>query len=54
MIDFIWKGLLDLQVERELQNETLLPTVGYEPGIFRLRCGRAKLCTTKSEIHWAC
>ena len=27
--------------ERELQNEKFLPTVGFEPGTFRLRSERA-------------
>ena len=40
MVDFICKGYLELsetQVERELQNEKFLPTVGFEPGAYRLR-----------------
>ena len=39
-VDFICKGYLELsgtQVDRELQNEKFLPTVGFEPGTFRLR-----------------
>ena len=38
--DFICKGYLELpgtRVERELQNEKFLPTVGFKPGTFRLR-----------------
>ena len=30
-----------MRVERELQNEKFLPTVGFEPGNFRLRSERA-------------
>ena len=30
-----------MRVERELQNEKFLPTVGFEPGTFRLRSERA-------------
>ena len=40
MADFICKGYLELswtRVERELQNEKFLPTVGFEPGAFCLR-----------------
>ena len=40
MVDFICKGYLELsrtRVERELQNEKFFPTVGFEPGAFRLR-----------------
>ena len=40
MVDFICKGYLELsgtRVERELQNEKVLPTVGFEPGTLRLR-----------------
>ena len=40
MVDFICKGYLELlgtRVERELQNETFLPTVGFEPGTLRIR-----------------
>ena len=40
MVDFICKGYLELsetRVERELQNEKFLPTIGFEPGTFRLR-----------------
>ena len=40
MVDFICKGFLELigtKVERELQNQKFLPTVGFEPGTFRLR-----------------
>ena len=40
MADFICKGCLELsgtQVERELQNEKFLLTVGFEPWAFRLR-----------------
>ena len=38
MVDFICMGLLELwglRVERKLQNEKFLPTVGFKPGIFR-------------------
>ena len=41
MVDFICKGYPELsgtRVERELQNEKFLPTVGFEPGTFRLQC----------------
>ena len=37
MVDFICKGYLELigtRVERELQNEKFLLTVGFEPGPF--------------------
>ena len=57
MVDFIYKGLLELRgawVERELQNEKFLPTVGFEPGIVLLRSIGANHCITKSEIYWAC
>ena len=40
MVDFICKGYLQLsgtRVERELQNEKFLPTVGFNPGAFCLR-----------------
>ena len=40
MDDFIYKGDLELsgtRVERALQNEKLLPTVGFESGAYRLR-----------------
>ena len=40
MVDFICKGQLEvwrMRVEWELQNEKVLPTVGFEPGTFRLR-----------------
>ena len=40
MVDFICKDDLDLsetRIKHELQNETFLPTVGFEPGAFRLR-----------------
>ena len=40
MVDFICKGYLELsgtRVERELQNENFLPTMGFEPVTFRLR-----------------
>ena len=39
MVDLICKGNLELsrrRVKRELQNEKFLPTVGLEPGTFRL------------------
>ena len=35
MVNFIHMGLLELwgsRVDRELQNEKFLPTVGFEPG----------------------
>ena len=44
MVDFIRMGLLELcgsRVERELQNIKFLPTVGFEPGTFRLLSERA-------------
>ena len=40
MIELICKGFLELsgtRVERELQDEKFLPTVGFEPGNFHLR-----------------
>ena len=40
MVDFIYKGYIELswsRVEREIQNEKFLPTVGFESGAFRLR-----------------
>ena len=40
MVDFICKGYTELsgrRLERELQNEKFLPTVGFEPGAFSLR-----------------
>ena len=39
MVDFIRMGLLELcgsRVEHELQNVKFLPTVGFEPGTYRL------------------
>ena len=39
-VDYICKGYLELigtRVERELQNENFMPTVGFQPGTFRLR-----------------
>ena len=39
-------------VNRELQNEKFLPTVGFEPGIFRLWSQLAKRCTTRSSAYW--
>ena len=50
MVDFICKGLLELwgtRVERKLQNEKFLPTVGFELGIFRLR---AEQCAKRADI----
>ena len=47
IVDFICKGYLELigtRVERELQNEKWLPTVGFEPGIF---CLRSECATTE-------
>ena len=44
MVDFIYIGLLELcgsRVERELQNVKFLPTMGFEPGTFRLLSERA-------------
>ena len=44
MLDFICKDYLELigmRVERELQNEKCLPTVGFDPGTFRLQGERA-------------
>ena len=44
MVDFICKGELEVwgtRVERELQNEKFLRTVGFEPGPFRLRSEHA-------------
>ena len=41
MVDFICKGYLEMwgtQVERKLQNEKILPNVGFEPGTFRFQC----------------
>ena len=38
MVDFIYKGYIELsgsRVEREIQNEKFLPTVGFESGAFR-------------------
>ena len=32
-----------MRVERELQNEKILPTVEFEPGTFRLRSERATI-----------
>ena len=52
MVDFICNGLLQLQgtrVKRELQNEKILPTVEFEPGIFRFRSDHANHYTTKSD-----
>ena len=47
MIDFICKGYLELsgaRVERELQNEKFLPTVGFGPGTSRLgECATTEL-----------
>ena len=40
MVDFIcidYLELLGTRVERKLQNEKFLPTVGFEPETFRLR-----------------
>ena len=39
MVDFICMDLLDLCEERnrELQNEKLMPTLGFEHGTFRIR-----------------
>ena len=43
MVDFICMGFRRvMSANRELQNEKFLPTVGFEPGTFRLRCERAK------------
>ena len=47
MIDFICKGYLELcesLVERVLQNEKFLPTVGFEKGTFLLQ---SELATTE-------
>ena len=44
MVDFIYMGLLELQLtqwKREIQNENLLPIVGFEPGTFRFQRKRA-------------
>ena len=37
MVCFICKGYLELSGSGELQNEKVLPTVGFEPEAFRLR-----------------
>ena len=50
MVDFIYKDYLELwgsRVERELQNEKFLPTVGFEHGTFRFRSERA---TTEPRV----
>ena len=52
MVDFIYLGLLELRetrCKRELQNEKLLPTVQFEPTIFRLRSGQAINCLMRSD-----
>ena len=49
MVDFICMSLLD--ANRELQNETFLPTVGFEPGTFRIRSERAKRWATRADKY---
>ena len=51
MVDFIRMGLLELcgsRGDRELQNVKFLPTVGFEPGTYRLLSERA---TTELRRH---
>ena len=36
---------------QRLQNENVLPTVGFEPGSFRLRIERDNHCATRSDIY---
>ena len=46
MVDFIRMGLLELggsRVERELQNKKILPTVGFQPWIFRFKANALQL-----------
>ena len=46
MVDFICMGFLELWrswVEHELQNVEFLPTVGFEPGTFRLQIDALQL-----------
>ena len=51
MVDFICRGLLDLwEANRELWNKKFFPTVGFEPGTFRLRRNLAKSCAISWDI----
>ena len=55
MVDLIYKGYLELsvpQVERELQNEKFLPTVGFEPAAFRLRREGATTELRRLSVEW--
>ena len=36
---------------QELQNKKFLPTVGFEPGTFRLRIERAKRCAIRRDKY---
>ena len=40
-----------MRVHRELQNEKLLSTVGFEPGTFRLRSERAKRWAIRADKY---
>ena len=60
MIDFICKGYQELRgawVERQLQNEKFLPTLGFEPGTFHIRieCAttelRGLMCVEWIKVH---
>ena len=55
-IDFICMDLCEqqgTQSKQEMQNEKFLPTVGFEPGTFRLRRRHTQStnCATRSNIH---
>ena len=54
MVEFICMGLLDpvRSANRELQNEKFLPTVGFEPGTFRLRSDLAKSCAITLKLRY--
>ena len=53
MIDFISKGYLELsgvRVERDLQNEKFLLSVGFEPKTFRLRSKGATTELPRTDV----
>ena len=54
MVHMVLICLIELQgtqIKREIQNEKVLPTIGFETGTFRLRSRRDTICITITGIH---
>ena len=51
LISFAWDYSNCKERESRITNENFFPTVGFEPGTFRLEGRRATNCTTRSVIH---